>query len=355
MPMHGPTSRRRRWSLAVAGVAALALPAAAHATTYSVQVGGPVPGAEDADLQAFYPRTTQVHVGDQVQFGFAGFHTVTFLPGASRTQDINPLPIIAPNGSGTYPLTNDAAGNPFWWSNAVPVLGFNPAVAAPSPTTTVDGTTLVGSGLPSGPTFTVTFAKAGSFAFYCALHPHQRGLVKVLARAHAVPSPDTQVAKGQSQLAADQTSALAADEKVDARPPTSKTVLVGRGNKELSLLGFYPEELHAHVGQTVNFRWASENEVHNVVFGSQSLLDSLRASLFGPFVDPVGGLPSEPPGSGTPVLTPDLHGNGFLNSGILPDNSPGWGPGFKVTFAQAGTYHFECLIHDTMRGDVIVS
>jgi plastocyanin len=163
------------------------------------------------------------------------------------------------------------------------------------------------------------------------------------------------VAKGQAQLAADQTRAAAVDAKVDARPPTSKTVLVGRGNKELSLLGFYPQELHAHVGQTVNFVWASENEVHNVVFGPQPLLDALRASLLGAFVDPVGGLPSEPPGSGTPMLTPDLHGNGFLNSGLIPDSSPGWGPGFKVTFARAGTYHFECLIHDGMVGDVVVS
>jgi plastocyanin len=353
--MHGPRMKAGRWSLAVVGLAALALPGAAHATTYTVQVGGPAPAVEEADLQAYYPRTTQVHVGDQVEFGFAGFHTVTFLPGASRTKDIVPLPIIEPTGAGTYPLTNDAAGNPFWWGGAAPILGFNPDVAAPTASTTVDGTQLVGSGLPSGPTFTVTFAKAGSFAFYCALHPHQRGLVKVLPAKRSLPSPDAQAAKGQAQLAADQANAVALDAKVDARPPTSKTVLVGRGTKELSLLGFYPHELHAHVGQTVTFKWASENEVHNVVFGPQPLLDSLRASLFGAFVDPVGGLPSEPPGSGTPVLTPDLHGNGFLNSGLLPDSSPGWGPGFKVTFARAGTYHFECLIHDGMVGDVVVS
>ena len=51
--MHGPRMKAGRWSLAVAGLAALALPGAAHATTYTVQVGGSAPAVEEADLQAY--------------------------------------------------------------------------------------------------------------------------------------------------------------------------------------------------------------------------------------------------------------------------------------------------------------
>jgi plastocyanin len=133
-------------------------------------------------------------------------------------------------------------------------------------------------------------------------------------------------------------------------------VLVGRGTRGLTLLGFYPSQLHVHVGEVVRFVWAGENETHNVVFGSESLIDSLRGTLLsGPAVDPVGGLPSEPPGSGVPSLTQGTHGNGFLDSGLMPDASPGLGPSFSVRFAQAANYHFGCLIHASMNGDVTVS
>jgi plastocyanin len=178
----------RGGKLAVVAALALALPAGAHAGTYDVQVGGGDPAVGIADLQGFYPANAFVHVGDSIDFRFAGFHTVTFLPGAARPHDIAPLPIIQPTGTGTYPIVDDAAGHPFWWSGAFPMLGFNPDVAAPTPGTTVDGTGLVGSGLPTAPSFVVTFTKAGSFAYYCAIHPRMRATVHVLPAAHAIPS-----------------------------------------------------------------------------------------------------------------------------------------------------------------------
>src|SRR5689334_8010278 len=75
---------RIRLSLAAA-VLALALPAAAHAATYTVSVGSPptahVPGAFAAGLfegDGFYPGGLQIHRGDSVKF-VGGFHTATIL------------------------------------------------------------------------------------------------------------------------------------------------------------------------------------------------------------------------------------------------------------------------------------
>jgi len=252
-------------------------------------------------------------------------------------------------------VTNDAAGNPFWWGGVVPMLGFNPDLVAPTGGTTVDGSSLVGSGFPAGPGFTVTFSQAGSFAFYCAIHPRMRGMVKVLPASKPGQSAEQQAARAQKQIERQQQAVRELDEHVDSIPSTSSRVLVGPGTRHFTLLGFYPETVQAHVGETVRFRWDGENEVHTVTFGSQELIDQLRGSLFGPVFDPVGALPSEPPASGVPTLTQDTHGNGFLNSGLLPDNSPGDGPTWSVRFGQAGSYHFECLIHPTMRGDVVVS
>jgi len=354
--MHGTTGTRRGL-LALGAIAACSLgaPALAQADTFNVQAGAGIEGNPAADLQAFYPGTTMVHVGDQITFTFGGFHTVAFLPGDHTRKDIEPPPLIQPNG-GTNPPTDDAAGDPFWWGDSTPSLGFNPELAAPSASTTVDGDTLVSSGIPQSPTFTVTMAKAGMFSYVCGVHPHMRGLVKVLPAKKPVPDAAAQTAKGQAQLARDQADATALDEHLDTRPETSRQVFVSRGNRRFTLLEFYPQEVHVHAGQTVHFRWFAPNEVHTVTFGSEDLIASLRASLFaGPSVDPVGAFASEPPGSGVPTLTPDLHGNGFLNSGILPNETNGQQTTFTVKFTVPGTYNFACLIHETMNGEVVVS
>jgi plastocyanin len=55
-------------------------------------------------------------------------------------------------------------------------------------------------------------------------------------------------------------------------------------------------------------------------------------------------------------LTPTSHGNGFWGTGIMDTVSASPLPSSgKVTFAQAGTYNFYCLIHPFMKATVTAS
>src|SRR5262249_39760479 len=121
--MRRRTFPARAWALAAATAAALLVPGAARAAaTWNLPVRGTLPRVDEAGLQDFYPSASLVHVGDQVDFNFAGVHTVPFLPGDEPPRDVQPPPLVVPTGTGTYPITNDAAGNPFWWGGVVPIL-----------------------------------------------------------------------------------------------------------------------------------------------------------------------------------------------------------------------------------------
>ena len=118
-----------RTAAIVAMAAGLAVPAAAQAKTKTVRMGPPSATqkalqSSGADVNAFFPSTVTIHVGDSVKFAPGGFHTLD-IPnkgGADR------LPLFAPNGTKAAGIT-DAAGAPFWF-NGQDNLGFNPALLA---------------------------------------------------------------------------------------------------------------------------------------------------------------------------------------------------------------------------------
>jgi plastocyanin len=49
-----------------------------------------------------------------------------------------------------------------------------------------------------------------------------------------------------------------------------------------------------------------------------------------------------------------VHGNGFLNSGILADPGMAGPHTFTVRFTQPGHYHLDCLIHEGMQATITV-
>lgn len=371
--------RRLTRLAAIAGASLFVLPAVAAADTLPVQVGGEVEGKPFIDLQGVYPKMPTVHVGDTIDFSIVGFHTIAVLPDGTDA-----LPLIVPTG-GTFPATLDAAGNPFWWGDVVDAIGFNGAIFAPTPTT-FDGTELVHSGGP-GP-LSVTFATAGKFRLVCEIHPFMGGTVKVVDPATEIRDFAKQVKKGEKQLRKDAKNAQKLDRKLSRnkahghgghghkavrshgdddhgkkdddhrgkqdKPKRKAVVRAGAGTKRFSLLRFYPAETTVKAGSKVTWKWTGFNEVHTVTFGPDDVLAGLAASLFaGPSLDPVGGLPTEAPGS--PVVhTADVHGNGLLGSGIVSD--PGYAPPntFTAQFDTPGDYRYVCLIHEGMAGVVHV-
>ena len=119
----------------------------------------------------------------------SGFHTVD-LPkkGGKAARAARSPPARRPG-------LNDAAGNPFWFNGAVPQVGFNPLARQEQPRQDADATAArrrINSGLPpeSGKPkpMTVKFTKAGTFAYYCDIHPGMKGSVKVVAKSKTIPS-----------------------------------------------------------------------------------------------------------------------------------------------------------------------
>jgi plastocyanin len=341
-------------AVSAAAIAALA-PSVAGAATRTVFVGGDgvVKSApKQFSPNAFLRKTITVHVGDTVRWRFRGFHTVT-VPAKGK----QPPPLALP-GAQKVSGVLDPAGQPFWFNNVLPVLALNPKVAAPTKSTSYNGTSLRNSGLPAGrnPQYRLRFTKAGTFDYYCAVHPGMEGHVRVVRASRRVPTEAQNLKAANTELAALVSQAKAAAAK-PAKGPL--TVDVGRApvGKRFTINAFFPSAITAKVGQTVQFTMAGENrtEIHTITLGPLT-----RAQV--PFVDnqgiinPEAAYPSDPPPT-APPYTGTNHGVGFLNLG-LHDNDPASTtipPGGAVTFAAAGTFQLKCLIHDGMDATVTVT
>jgi plastocyanin len=347
----------------VAGV--LGTAGSAAAATKTVVAGPPVTKApkgvpRDADVNVFYRRTVTIHAGDRVRWRINGFHTVTFPAKGDK-----PPGLGLPDPSRPVSGVNDAAGAPFWF-NGQPSILFNPAAAFPAGGKSYTGSKLTGSGAPLGngapKPFTLRFPKTGTYRYYCAIHlgnPDMRGTVRVVAKSRRIPS-----AAADRRAAAKEFAASVRQIKVSDKATVSGDVVqAGMDSSRSTLLRFFPAAKTVKVGQSLTFRMSPRtNEVHTVTFGSEAALKPLADG----FIAPVPGTqslqfsaqaayPSDRPPT-LPPLTQALHGNGFLNTGILDRDAGTPNPGeMKVTFAQAGTYRYMCLVHPEMVGQITVT
>jgi plastocyanin len=346
------------------GAAGLLLlcPVAAEARTKTVQIGLPKASQNTfnragTDVNDFFPHGVTIHVGDRVRFGATGeFHTVDIPRKGGK-----PLPLTATTGK-TISGVNDAAGNPFWF-NGQPQVGFNPALAKG-----VYGKKLIytgkriESGLPlanNPKPFTVKFTKAGSYTYYCDVHPGMKGTVRVVRLGRRIPSANADRKALKAQLKRD----FAIGKTLAKTTPPAGTVDVGAaGAHGVEFYGMFPNNLSVKVGTALTFRMGpGSTEIHTASFGPDDpeaqppgYLGTIAASFQGsPVFDPRGIYPSEP--GTTAALTPTFHGNGFWNTGLMDTSARTAFPtSGKVTFAAPGTYNYYCLIHPFMHGIVTV-
>jgi plastocyanin len=355
----------RRTAALTACALTLAVPASASAATKVVDMGPPPNVAKSvvkqftaasADVNAFFPTTTTIHVGDSVRFLPLGFHNLD-LPkkGGSAT------PLFAPQGPVTGAV--DAAGAAYWF-NGQQAQGFNMPALAPTgfgKTFTYNGSKGVQSGLPlinKPKPVTVKFAKSGSYTYFCDIHPGMKATVRVRPKSSSVPS-----AKAHAKLVTDQVNrAVATLKKVKKVKPPASTVylgVAGKGGVERFVMS--PAAATVPVGGTLTFSMApGSREVHTATFGPgniedpNSFIGKIAKSFEEPAIDQSGIYPTESPGT-VGSLTPTLHGNGYWNSGVLDATSATpLPPAAKLTFGAAGTYTYYCLIHPFMKGTVTV-
>ena len=350
---------------ALAGGLALALsaPAGAQAAAKQVYMGTP-PSVQKTfnqtygiDVNDFFPHGITVHVGDSVSFIPVGFHTVN-IPAKGGAA----LPLIVPNGQ-KVAGANDAGGNAFWF-NGQDQLGFNPQLFPTlfGKTAGYDGKKAVESGLPltnNPKPMKVKFTKKGTFTYFCDIHPGMKGQVHVVAKTAKAPTAKDDAKTVKKMIARD----LALGKKLVKKNVPAGTVDVGEaGSFGVEYFGFLPGKLTVKPGTTVKFQMTNGSfEIHTATAGPgnpesepDSYLGKLAASFEAPVVDPAAVYPSDVPGPAS--LTPQLHGNGFWNSGVLDTVAASPPPASNsVRFDAPGTYEFYCLIHPFMHGTVTVS
>src|SRR3954453_12240865 len=227
-----------------------ALAAPAHAaTTWHATVGG-----ESADhalqAQAFLPTQITINQDDTITWttGAEFVHTVTFLSEGA------PPPVAAPEGN----------------------IVIQPAATAfPSGGPSYDGTGFVNSGLleGKGKTYSLTFTKAGTYGYFCLLHPGMVGQVVVQAAGSAYPLTQAQIdAQANAELYAKLGSANQdlQNSKLTSKPntngTTNYTVVNGAGGNQASVLRFVPVDLTVKAGDSVTWLGNDPHEVHSVTF-----------------------------------------------------------------------------------------
>jgi plastocyanin len=300
------------------------------------------------DINAFFNKKTTINVGDTVSFEILGFHTIDFPAKAGGA-----LPLIVP---GAIATGNDAAGNPFWWSGKVPSVGLNPALFQGSKAKTYNGSQRWDSGLPlgNGPPkpFNLKFTKAGTYRYFCDVHPGMIGTIVVKPAGKAIPSAKQDAAATVAQATAD----IKAAKKVATAKLPPNTVSLGESTPGgVELYRMFPLSLTVNAGTVVTFEMSKHSsETHTATFGDTTTLKALAKGFEGTSLPAQGVYPSDPT---QPVTeSPTNHGDGFANVGAL-DNNPATKPipsSGKIDFTTPGTYHFICLIHPFMQGTIIV-
>jgi plastocyanin len=344
---------------------ALLIPAAgAQAATKPVYAGPPPNGSlkgvpEFATDNAFYPKKTTIHKGDRVSFQFRGFHNF-FLP--QKGEDPAELFVLDPGN----PVSGikDAAGVDFWFNGKVPAIGINPEAAAPTGGKTYNGKSAVGSGLPpdqgAPKPFKVRFTKKGRYTVYCSVHPGMKGSIVVKAKKARIPSKK----QDRKRINRQKKAAAKLAKKLAASPgPSGLTVKAGNDKKGIATIAFFPANKTVKVGDKVTFAISKKStETHNVAFAPEAYGNELAAEFLLPTgVDPRTAYPSQPPGTSLVVSStpPLVHGNGFVNTGLLDDVKSSPLPSSAVvSFSTPGTYDYYCIVHggpQGMRGKITVT
>jgi plastocyanin len=315
-------------------------------TTWTALVGGQAGVQQTAQgpmgawqFMRFYPDTITVNVGDTIVWKLASAepHTVTFPKPGDKAPDL----VMPETGSQR-------------------VLG-NPLALFPQGGPSFDGAALTGSGQlggdPQFPTeYKLTFAKEGTFQFFCAFHPMMTG--KVIVQAAGTPYPKTQAqidADAKAQLDADTQAAMQAEAQQPKQAATKAgpnggtiyEVAIGYGDGVLDWMRFAPTDLTIHVGDSVEFTQKAIDVPHTVTLAS----GGKEPDLF--LVEPQQAGPPKlviNPVVLAPAGGPTYSGKDYFNSGWMwGTKDPFPGPrSYVLAFDTPGTYEFYCVLHDMM-------
>jgi plastocyanin len=318
------------------------------AQTYTVLVGLEQPG-KGVDVEAYFPRSVTIHVGDTVRWvaNANEIHTVTF-PDGILVRDL------------LLPSAEVPGADP-----AISPLVFNPAVVGQRPPSGSDFRGGIGGFANSGimslePGFVraydLTFVAEGTFGYFCVVHGSvMSGQVVVVNADEAVASPNQALAQGRKEMA-DALSlvpGVVADAADQVVPPEANedgtvmyTVMVGYGaavtasygEVAIDLVQFFPDKLTVRPGDQVTFEMSPDNTMpHTVTFLNGAPEPELAVAEGGfLYLNPQVYFPA-----GTDVLTR----TGIFSSGLMLP-IPGTSYSLVIGDMKPGLEPFLCLLHD---------
>lgn len=277
---------------------------AVAASTITMAAGGGEPGYA---VNIFLPSTATVKTGDTIHWTapWKEPHTVTF---------------GEPTGDPTVPST--PAGTP----------------------ATYDGTGFVSSGFigtefvfgppgtpPSPDSFDLTFTKAGTYDFYCVIHPLMTGTITVVdsgtvsTQAELDAAAAAAYAPALAGLKAVSSDIAAKPVAVSTKPGGGNeyTVVVSGATADGDVNQFFPPAVNIKEGDSILWKNTTQTP-HTVTFNPQLFQG-----------DPTNAQADAPA---------SFDGTGLANSGTIGD---GWvaGQTFELAFSKAGTYNYICLLH----------
>ena len=326
-----PASARKGRSRVIAiaasaalGLMALAGPGANAQSTITVVAGA---GEGTVAGNAYMPGDITVAAGDSVTFviGSDEGHTITFGTGPA---DVPP---------------------PFW-----PVSGFEapPQGEAPPPdmgTTSIDDSPFINTGIiGKGTTATVEFSTAGTYPFFCAIHPGMSGQVTVVDEGATTTQAeaDTAVEATSADLLAqvdpihqERLDSVTTVDNSDgtqtwnvfADASTSPGPTAGGGSGYLELLQFTPDAIRIEPGDTIS--WTA-SQIHTVTFLPEGVDPAELFTSEQVALSPMGGSTYD----GTEPTS-----SGVLNFPLGPDMPAV--TEYSLTFPEPGVYPFFCVLH----------
>jgi plastocyanin len=314
--------------IALATILSALVLVSADAAQWNATVGAQSNDKGDQAL-AFLPNEIWIHAGDRITWTFDAdeIHTLTFL----------------------------RAGQPRpFFGDGCPGFSTDPA--------TYDGSTCVTTPpMVTGQTFTVIFPVAGNFKLVCLVHENMTAVVHVFDLAGTLPHDQAFYNK---QAESQQHELLEDAHKVadsHAIPNSRQGVTAGTGavtakaggSNTISVLRFSHDNIRIHAGQTVE--WDNQDPItpHTITFGADPVGDP---------APPSPDVTVDPDGARHAIIdsTSDTTHSGFIIAAPqerlgLPQ-APLGVTRFRVTFPNAGTFPYQCALHDDlgMTGKVIV-
>lgn len=361
----------------------------------------------------FFTRAVTVHTGDTLNFRAApgSFHIIALAPNEAAGRAAYPVgfpdPLDKSPATGTggpkidlgpsnFSITGGSthgggtvAQNP----NGPPVCGTaapgqQPCVfkggddvenAGPNP-----GLDAAGNPAPSDWKIVIN-APPGTYSYFCYIHPGMNGTLTVVAPSQPATTQAQIDAATPAQFAADRDAALAA-EKVANVPtftggaPGTRTykVNVGIGTDKVAIDEMLPRQVPTlSPGDKVQYLWSDPHNVHTVSFptDSQQLPAPFGFNCGTSFQSPPEGNapPSGPPCMLPGATQPDFiadpgnapSGTALANPTAIVDSGVIFGSAYNIPGPQqwsvvvnastkAGTYNYQCLVHDWMQGSFTV-